>query len=471
MTNTDYYIQEEESEEEELHRTSLYFVLFSGMLAGVLILAKLLHESPSIHNYISEAAMILLTGTFVGGCIWTFHPGFEPYAAEYHGEYVEDRLAHSLLSFSPNVFFMALLPPIIFCSGYQLRRELFYRHIRPIVMFACLGTTICAFVTGGLIYGLSELGWLGQFRPSLVECLTYGSLIAATDTVSVLGVFQAKRVDPHLFYLVFGESALNDAVALVLFSTFSELLVSEVHNDARSVSLQIAGFLWTLSSEAILSPVLGIFFSFAAALVFKHMDFRNTPALELPLYVLLLYAPFVMAECFHLSGIVSIFFCGISARRYIVPNVSEDTTRNAEVIFKLTSYLAETCIFLELGLSVFGLPGSFHWRFIASAFVASLIGRALGIYPLAYLHNFSLKESEDQVPQVIIPPIELRHSVDGFVALDEYSHQLPEKPPRTPTTAKKHRRTPVKRKDKHISPAFAHVIWFSGLRGAVAYAW
>jgi hypothetical protein len=62
------------------------------------------------------------------------------------GEYEDNVLAESLLSFSPNVFFMAMLPPIMFNSGYQLRRELFYRHIKPIVLFACLRTTISAHV-------------------------------------------------------------------------------------------------------------------------------------------------------------------------------------------------------------------------------------------------------------------------------------------------------------------------------------
>jgi NhaP-type Na+/H+ or K+/H+ antiporter len=32
------------------------------------------------------------------------------------------------------------------------------------------------------------------------------------------------------------------------------------------------------------------------------------------------------------------------------------------------------------------------------------------------------------------------------------------------------RRTPAKRKDKKIPTSFMHVLWFAGLRGAVAYA-
>ena len=46
-----------------------------------------------------------------------------------------------------------------------------------------------------------------------------GSLISAVDPVATLAIFQALDVDPVLNMLVFGESILNDAVAIVLTST------------------------------------------------------------------------------------------------------------------------------------------------------------------------------------------------------------------------------------------------------------
>jgi len=49
--------------------------------------------------------------------------------------------------------------------------------------------------------------------------LTFGSLISATDPVTVLAVFQALGVKVDLFSMVFGESVLNDAVAIVLSRT------------------------------------------------------------------------------------------------------------------------------------------------------------------------------------------------------------------------------------------------------------
>jgi NhaP-type Na+/H+ or K+/H+ antiporter len=67
---------------------------------------------------------------------------------------------------------------------------------------------------------------------------------------------------------------------------------------------------------------------------------------------MIMYVPFLFAEMLHLSGIVTILFCGIAARRYVVPNLSEPTEENAEIFFRLAAHLAEKSIFLELGLSV-----------------------------------------------------------------------------------------------------------------------
>ena len=72
------------------------------------------------------------------------------------------------------------------------------------------------------------------------------------------------------------------------------------------------------------------------------------------------------------------------------PNVSESTRQHSEMLFKLFAFLAETCIFLELGLSVFGQSGKFQWQFIGWAILAALVGRAASIYPLAACYNLSL---------------------------------------------------------------------------------
>lgn len=52
---------------------------------------------------------------------------------------------------------------------------------------------------------------------SFVECLMFGSILSSTDPVTVLSIFSQLKVDPKLYSIIFGESMLNDSVAIVLF--------------------------------------------------------------------------------------------------------------------------------------------------------------------------------------------------------------------------------------------------------------
>ena len=55
-----------------------------------------------------------------------------------------------------------------------------------------------------------------MYKFDMLESFTFGSLISAVDPVATLAIFSAMDVDPILYMLVFGESILNDAVAIVL---------------------------------------------------------------------------------------------------------------------------------------------------------------------------------------------------------------------------------------------------------------
>ncbi|KAJ0395320.1 hypothetical protein P43SY_002055 [Pythium insidiosum] len=65
------------------------------------------------------------------------------------------------------------------------------------------------------------------------------------DPVSTLAIFQELHVDPTLFYIVFGESVLNDAVSIVLFTTFencSRIFNSLAHLTETTVFLRLSVF-------------------------------------------------------------------------------------------------------------------------------------------------------------------------------------------------------------------------------------
>lgn len=66
------------------------------------------------------------------------------------------------------------------------------------------------------LYGCIQL--IPHLRQSFtfLDLLFFGALISPTDPVTILAIFNDLRVDVNLYSLVFGDSVLNDAVALVL---------------------------------------------------------------------------------------------------------------------------------------------------------------------------------------------------------------------------------------------------------------
>lgn len=227
-----------------------------------------------------------------------------------------DSISTSLMDFNPNVFFVGLLPPILFNSGYTMKRRYFFENIVPILTYSILGTMIMSIVTGTLLYAVGRFGWTTKF--SLAESLTFGSLISATDTVSTLAVFQELKVDPTLFYLVFGESSLNDAVAICLFSTFSKFIGYSY--SLKPMLFALVEFLLNFSG----STMVGISFGMIPALIFKYTNLRSCLLHEVGVYIMFSYIPFLVAQILEMSGVVAIIFTGIAMKHYASPNLSTE---------------------------------------------------------------------------------------------------------------------------------------------------
>lgn len=86
-----------------------------------------------------------------------------------------------------------------------------------ILTYAIVGTTISAFLVGGLMYGCVKLMPASLSNSfSFLDTLYFGALISPTDPLTILAIFHDLNVDVNLYALVFGESVLNDAVAIVL---------------------------------------------------------------------------------------------------------------------------------------------------------------------------------------------------------------------------------------------------------------
>ncbi|XP_037829120.1 sodium/hydrogen exchanger 9 isoform X4 [Kryptolebias marmoratus] len=126
----------------------------------------------------------------------------------------------SMGTFDPEVLFDLFLPAVIFYGAYTLNQKRLIQNLGSVVTYAFLGTLISCICIGACMYGFTRLVVLlkptadGKFF--LTDCLLFGAIMSATDPVSVLGLLSDLRVDFDLRTLLFGESVLNDAVAIVL---------------------------------------------------------------------------------------------------------------------------------------------------------------------------------------------------------------------------------------------------------------
>jgi len=311
-------------------------------------------------------------------------------------------------AFSPTMFFLVLLPPIIFESGYNLHKGNFFQNIGSILVFAIFGTAISAFVVGGGVYllGLADVVYPLNF----IQSFAFGSLISAVDPVATLAIFQALDVDPVLNMLVFGESILNDAVAIVLTNT----VIESGNLVGVSLSTQIYQGILRFCGVFAGSAAIGIVIALMSSLVLKHVDLYTNPSLEFALMLCFVYSPYALAEGVHLSGIMAILFTGVVMSHYTHYNLSPVTQITMQQTMRTLAFVCETCVFVYLGLGIFSFPHRVEFSLVVWSLVLILLGRALNIFPLSTLCN------------------KFR------------SHQITNK--------------------------MMVIMWFSGLRGAIAYA-
>ncbi|XP_027046318.1 sodium/hydrogen exchanger 8-like isoform X2 [Pocillopora damicornis] len=285
--------------------------------------------------------------------------------------------------FNPTAFFLILLPPIIFESGYSLHKGNFFANIGSIIVFAIFGTAVSAIVIGGGIYLLGKGGV--AFQLDLRESFAFGSLISAVDPVATLAIFHALDVDPTLNMLVFGESILNDAVSIVMTNTILEMGAAQYADSSSFETFfsAVGNFLVMFCGSA----GIGILFALISAFLLKHVDLRTTPSLELGTMLIFSYAPYGLAEGLKLSGIMAILFCGIVMSHYTHFNLSPMTQITVQQIFRTTAFMAETCVFAYLGMAIFSFKHQFRPAFVIWTIILCLLGRAVNIYPLSSLVN------------------------------------------------------------------------------------
>jgi sodium/hydrogen exchanger-like protein 6/7 len=205
----------------------------------------------------------------------------------------------NLVTFDYQIFFNLLLPPIILGSGYELHQANFFRNIGTILTFAFAGTFISAIVLGLVLWLYTRIP-LDNFNMTFVDAISVGATLSATDPVTILAIFNTYKVDPKLYTIIFGESILNDAVAIVLFETAQRYKEGGAAGTLGLISLLegIGIFLAVFFGSLAIGIMIGV----ATALCLKYTYVRRFPKIESCLIILIAYASYFFSNGLHMSG-------------------------------------------------------------------------------------------------------------------------------------------------------------------------
>ncbi|XP_042025403.1 sodium/hydrogen exchanger 2-like isoform X3 [Salvia splendens] len=355
------------------HKSVASITLFVTLLCACIVIGHLLEES----RWINESITALIIGLGTGVVILLLSGGKNTH----------------LFVFSEDLFFIYLLPPIIFNAGFQVKKKQFFRNFATIMMFGAIGTLVSF-----TIISLGAISILGEMDLGLDigDYLAIGAIFAATDSVCTLQVL-CQDETPLLYSLVFGEGVVNDATSVVLFNAIQDFDLTHINS---TIALQLIGnFIYLFIS----STVLGVFLGLLSAYIIKKLYFgRHSTDREVAIMMLMAYLSYMSAELFYLSGILTVFFCGIVMSHYTWHNVTQNSRVTTKHTFATMSFVAETFIFLYVGIDTLDIE---KWRVVSdsprtsvevSAIILGLIlvGRAAFVFPLSFLSNFNKSERE-----------------------------------------------------------------------------
>ena len=375
-----------------------------------------------------------------------------------------------------------MVPPIVFEAALSIDKRSFCRHIAPILFYALLGTLLATGVTAFVVHEGSK--FLHCETIPYAEALAFGALISSIDPIAVLSVLSNMGMTDRdtIYVVIFGESLLNDGVAIVLFETLVHFLDDTMIVDSHAVTAAAIHFLVVF----IGSLLIGLGYGLCCTLYYWVMFGCQTPLVEVLMFCCWALLPYYVCDGIEWSGIVAVVAGGFIMDMYVVgtaklvdlPNdetdsgygdesekgkdrrrhpvvrrpifskeglLSKEAKTHIKFVTEIIATMMETAIFAYLGLFLFS--SRYHWNpnHVFIAISGCCISRAIMIPSLSVIANWITKSQQSR-------GICNLHIQQQFTHLD----------------------TPSNRSNQVagviIDAKMQLVLWFAGLRGAMSFA-
>lgn len=286
------------------------------------------------------------------------------------------------VSLSKELIFTVFLPPLIYEAALYIRWSELRRDFPVIITFATIGVLLSAGITAVGMHFLVNWQW--------ESAILFGVLIAATDPVSVIATFKEAGVHGRLRLLVEAESLFNDSTAAVAFVIALAF--------ATGGQVTFSGTLLTLVTMVFGGILCGALVAGGALLLAGRTDDH---LIEITLTTIAAYGSFLLAEHFHLSGVLASLTAGfLTGNIGSLGSISDKGRESVESFWEYVAFVVNSLIFILIGIR------EAHQDFISLlipiliAIVIVIAGRAVAIYPISVLFSHStlqLKKSHQHI--------------------------------------------------------------------------
>ncbi len=244
-------------------------------------------------------------------------------------------------SIDPHLILWLFLPTLIFESAFALEVHLFRRIFSQIALLAVPGLIVATVLTAVLVKYVFPWDW------SWPLCFMFGALISATDPVAVVALLKELSSRKRLETLIEGESLFNDGTAIVFFSLFLGMVVSQGDTDLNPLLIG-----WEFFRVVFLGLLIGVVFG-AIAITWIGRVF-NDPMIEITLSIVVAYLAFMVAESVHASGVVAVVVLALMFASIGRTKVSPEVSGFLHHFWEMMAHIANTIIFLLVGTLIAG---------------------------------------------------------------------------------------------------------------------
>jgi len=298
------------------------------------------------------------------------------------GEYwMPEEIELTGLLTAETIFFL-LLPPLLFEGASAMQIQKLKQNWRPIALLAIPGVLINTAIIGIICW---KLVW-ADTEHGLLYGLLLGSILAATDPVSVLALVKTLGAPKRLSVLIEGESLFNDGTAVVLFNILLVTTLAVLSGvDVSLMAIVTAGlgeFLVVVFVGAVAGLLCGLLANWLLHQSEDHL-------VEIAITLALAFGAFLLAETLHGSGVISVVVAGLLVGNH---GVKEGMTATARIgmhhFWEVLSFLVNSVLFLLIG---YELQAVFAWdahvfKLAAVGIGAALVAR-LAVFPLTNIAN------------------------------------------------------------------------------------